>query len=75
MLSIKGHLDKANETKDNKDHFISRERIESSFERTVNLGYQGIDISKIKADLSNGVLSLTIPKESSEVNAKKIEIA
>ena len=53
--------------------WITREREAVSFLRQLNLG-QGIDTENIKANYSNGVLSVTIPV-SEKAKPRKIEVA
>ena len=52
--------------------WITRERLAGSFLRQLNLG-QGIDIDKISAQYSNGVLSVTIPVSASAM-PRKIQV-
>ena len=52
--------------------WITREREAASFLRQLNLG-QGIDTENIKANYSNGVLSVTIPV-SEKAKPRKIEV-
>ena len=52
--------------------WITRERMAGSFLRQLNLG-QGIDIEKISAQYSNGVLSVTIPVSASAM-PRKIQV-
>lgn len=52
--------------------WITRERLAGSFLRQLNLG-QGIDVEKISAQYSNGVLSVTIPVSASAM-PRKIQV-
>ena len=53
--------------------WIARERMAGSFLRQLSLG-QGIDVEKIAANYTNGVLSVTIPV-SERAKPRKIEVA
>ncbi|MET4640024.1 Hsp20/alpha crystallin family protein [Mycetocola sp. 2940] len=53
--------------------WIARERMSGSFLRQLNLG-QGVDVDKIAANYTNGVLSVTIPV-SERAKPRKIEVA
>jgi len=52
--------------------WLTRERLAGSFLRQLNLG-QGIDVDKISAQYSNGVLSVTIPVSAAAM-PRKIQI-
>lgn len=52
--------------------WLTRERMAGSFLRQLNLG-QGIDVDKISARYSNGVLSVTIPVSASAM-PRKIQV-
>ena len=52
--------------------WLTRERMAGSFLRQLNLG-QGIDVEKISAHYSNGVLSVTIPVSASAM-PRKIQV-
>ena len=52
--------------------WLTRERLAGSFLRQLNLG-QGIDVEKISAQYSNGVLSVTIPVSAAAM-PRKIQI-
>jgi HSP20 family protein len=49
--------------------WLTRERLAGSFLRQLNLG-QGIDVERISAHYSNGVLSVTIPVSASAMPRK-----
>lgn len=49
--------------------WLTRERLAGSFLRQLNLG-QGIDVERISANYSNGVLSVTIPVSASAMPRK-----
>jgi HSP20 family protein len=53
------------------EHFHRLESTYGKFERTFNLS-EGIDIERISAELSDGVLSLSLPKRAS--GGKQIEV-
>ncbi|WP_053227980.1 Hsp20/alpha crystallin family protein [Spirochaeta cellobiosiphila] len=54
------------------ESYLIRERSEASYSRTFQLP-KGIDHDRIKAELKNGVLTITIPKKP-EASPKRIEI-
>ena len=65
-LIISGERTEEKNEKDTKWHL--KETQYGKFQRTINIPY-GVDSSKIKADLKNGVLIVTIPKsEKSKPN-------
>ena len=70
-LTIKGHYEQSKEKSDDKNH-IRRERIESSFQRSVQLPLT-ISQDKIKASLKDGVLEVVVPKEQPKSNRIAIE--
>jgi len=51
---------------------LLKETQSESFERSVRLGYE-IDSSKISAEMSNGILTITLPKTEA-VKAREISI-
>lgn len=65
-LTISGSKNK--EEKDEKKNYIRRERLFSSFQKTIRLN-EDIDAEGIKASLKNGVLELNLPKKA----VKKID--
>jgi len=72
MLTLKGEKQCEKEEKD-KDHYMS-ERAYGSFQRSLALP-DGVDRDKIAADLSKGVLTITLPKTAEAQKAqKKIEV-
>ena len=71
-LTIKG--EKKKETEEKNKNYYRMERSYGSFSRTVALP-EGVDESKIDAELKKGVLKLTIPRLAEAVQPrKKIEI-
>jgi len=71
-LTIKG--EKKKETEEKNKNYYRMERSYGSFSRTVALP-EGIDESKINAELKKGVLKLTIPRLAEAVpQRKKIEV-
>lgn len=70
VLTIRGERNAENETKDGDYHY--RERSYGSFVRSVTIP-TGVDESKIKATLKNGLLTVNIPKTPA-AQAKKIEV-
>ncbi len=72
MLTLKGEKHYEKDEKD-KNHYMS-ERAYGSFQRSFMLP-DGIDRDKIAADLSKGVLTITLPKtEAAQKPQKKIEV-
>ncbi|KAJ3356127.1 hypothetical protein HDU91_005600 [Kappamyces sp. JEL0680] len=74
LLSIKGHWEKTTEEKDSSSRYLNKERAESSFTRSFNLGSKAVVSNEIKAKLSDGVLSLMIPKDVEKSESVKIPI-
>jgi HSP20 family protein len=70
ILTLSGERKSEEEKEENGS--LYRERCYGKFERSFALP-ENTDTEKIKADLNNGVLSLTIPK-GEKAKAKKIEI-
>jgi HSP20 family protein len=72
MLTLKGEKHYEKDEKD-KNHYMS-ERAYGSFQRTFELP-DGIDRDKIAAELSKGVLTITLPKTAeAQKPQKKIEV-
>lgn len=72
MLTLKGEKHHEKEEKD-KNHYLS-ERAYGSFQRTFALP-ESVDRDKIAAELSKGVLTITLPKTAeAQKPQKKIEI-
>jgi HSP20 family protein len=72
LLTIKGEK-KSERTEEGKDVYVS-ERSYGSFQRVVQLP-QGVDVDKVTADFSKGVLTVRVPKlPELQANSKKIEI-
>ena len=67
-LSIKA--EQKNETNDESENYIHRERYYQSACRSFYVG-EGVLESDIVAKLENGVLTVSIPKETRKVEAKK----
>jgi HSP20 family protein len=61
------------ETKEDRENYIHRERRVSSMSRRVRLA--NVKPEEIKAKLEDGVLSIAIPKRAEAANNRKIEIA
>ena len=61
------------ESEEKKDNFIRRERRFGSFSRSFDV--TGIDVEKISASYTNGILNVTLPKvEETKKEPKKIAI-
>jgi HSP20 family protein len=72
VLTIKGEKQQEKEQKE-KNYYVS-ERSYGSFQRSFMLP-QGVEANKIAADLSKGVLTITLPKTAeAQKQAKKIEV-
>lgn len=72
MLTIRGK--KSEERREEKADYLLSERRYGSFHRTIPLPV-GADSERIKAELSNGVLNITIPKtEAAKAAERKIEV-
>lgn len=72
ILTIKG--EKKTETEDKKKNYHRIERSFGSFSRTIALP-EGVDESKVAAELKKGVLKITIPKApNAQPQQKKIEV-
>jgi HSP20 family protein len=72
MLTLKGEKQQQKEEK-NKNYYMS-ERSYGSFQRSFMLP-DGVDTNKIAADLSKGVLTVTLPKTAeAQKPQKKIEV-
>lgn len=70
VLTISG--ERKSEREDKENGYLYRERCTGKFKRAFALP-ENTKADEIKANLKNGVLSLTIPKEE-KAKAKKIEI-
>ncbi|KAJ6584829.1 HSP20-like chaperone [Mycena capillaripes] len=58
----------------NKDGYAIRERRFGKFARTLQIP-QGVKEKEIKANMENGVLTVTFPKTTPELAPKKIQVA
>jgi len=66
-LTISAVHNDVTEQKDQKNGYIRRERKFGSFSRSFDVS--GIDVSKIDAEYTNGILALTLPKKQPEIPA------
>ncbi|KAJ7794161.1 small heat shock protein [Mycena olivaceomarginata] len=57
-----------------KDGYAIRERRFGKYARTLQLP-QGVKEEEIKANMENGILTLTFPKSTPELSPKKIQVA
>ena len=72
MLTIRG--EKSEELREEKSDYLLSERRYGSFHRTIPLP-SGADAQRISAQLSNGVLTVTIPKTAAaKAGERKIEV-
>jgi len=69
-LTISAHENKNNDVKDNNGKYIRKERFSGSYERSFYVG--DIKEDEIDAQLNNGVLTITLPKEDARDNSKKM---
>lgn len=65
VLTIEAKKDESKETKDGDRHFLKRERVASAFRR--QFAVKGIKKEDIKADLKDGILTISLPKVEQEV--------
>lgn len=66
-LTISASHNSESEERDQKNGYIRRERKFGSFSRSFDVS--GIDVSKIDAEYTNGILALTLPKKQPETPA------
>ena len=66
-LTISAVHNDVTEEKDQKGGYIRRERKFGSFSRSFDVS--GIDVSKIDAEYTNGILALNLPKKQPEIPA------
>ncbi|CEG93109.1 Hsp20/alpha crystallin family protein [Propionibacterium freudenreichii] len=71
-LSVRAERKAEQVHKDDKSHWVSRERSYGTYARQLTLG-PGLDLSRINADYSDGVLTLTIPV-AEDAKPRKIEV-
>ena len=69
LLTLRG--EKRNERKDEQAHVV--ERSYGSFQRTVQLPFMP-DRDKVRADFTDGVLTITLPKSDQEERSHRIQI-
>ena len=74
VLTISAEYDQQNETKDDNDHYVYRERRCGSMRRAFNV--EGIREEDITASFKDGVLKLELPKQQEKAlpEARSIEI-
>lgn len=65
VLTIDAKKDDTKETKDEDRHFLRRERVTSAFRR--QFAVKGIKKEDIKADLKDGILTISLPKVEQEI--------
>ena len=71
IITIKGEKKGKNELKE-KGKLYKKESWSGSFQRTLSMP-ESIDSEKIKAELSNGILTINVPKKE-EMKAKQIAV-
>ena len=69
VLTITAHHQENLEEKNEKEHYLCRERHYGSYQRSFSIS--GIEESAITASYENGVLKLTLPKETPVVPAAR----
>jgi HSP20 family protein len=70
-LTVSGKREEENVRED--DRYFACERSYGSFSRSFVLP-EGADVEKVKAELKDGVLNITVPKKA-EVKSRRVEIA
>lgn len=65
VLTIDAKKEETNEVKDEDRHFLRRERTTSAFRR--QFAVKGIKKEDIKADLKDGILTISLPKVEQEI--------
>lgn len=73
VLTLEAHRNESKEAKEKGRQFLCRERSTASFKRQFIV--DGIKKEGIKADLKDGILTITLPKESVSVPEDKGRIA
>ncbi|WP_414476043.1 Hsp20/alpha crystallin family protein [Microvirga sp. M2] len=71
MLMIRG--EKKLEHKDEKENFHFMERSYGTFQRTLQLPFT-VDPEQVKADFENGVLTVTVPKNTQQQRSRRIQV-
>lgn len=72
VLTISAKKQAESQKKDEARHFLRKERSEASFCR--QFAVKGIKKESIKADLKDGILTISLPKEAPEVENKPYHI-
>ena len=73
LLTIRG--EKNVESEEEEGRYYRRERRYGSFCRTIRLPEDEIDVEKVEAKFTNGVLTITLPKVEEEIEVlKKITV-
>ncbi|MCB1334939.1 MAG: Hsp20/alpha crystallin family protein [Roseivivax sp.] len=71
-ITIRGH--KSEEKKEEKEDYLVSERRYGEFQRSLTLP-SGVDADAVKADFSNGVLTVTLPKtREAKQKERKVEV-
>ena len=73
-LTIKAVKEETQEEKDDKDNYVRRERYTGSCQRSFYVGKK-IEQEDIKAVFTNGVLTLTVPKQAKKAEPEKTMIS
>ena len=64
-IKIEAKKDESKETKDEERHFLRKERVSSAFRR--QFAIKGVKKEDIKADLKDGILTISLPKVEQEI--------
>ena len=71
-MTIRAERHSEHEDQDKKGNYVRCERSYGSYQRAFDIS--GVEVADISAQYNDGVLKLNMPKKSSVVNAKQIEI-
>ncbi|MCE0523503.1 MAG: Hsp20/alpha crystallin family protein [Methylacidiphilales bacterium] len=73
LLSVSGQRETSNETKDSGNQMIRSERSTAEFERTITLPTP-VNASTAKADYTNGVLTINLPKTDKTTDTAEVTV-
>ena len=73
LLTISANRHSDYEEKDDKNHYIRRERSYGEYRRQFDIS--GVDCDNIKAKYDNGILKIVMPKKNEHIrNSRRLEI-
>lgn len=72
VMTIEAKKDESKETKDEERHFLRKERVSSAFRR--QFAVKGVKKEDIKADLKDGILTISLPKVEQEIEKSPYHI-